>query len=210
MILNDREKKKRLKRLKRKIKRIKWFPSYQSIDELGIRGRRNEYKRYSFLDFTLCKGKIVADYGCNLGQACIKAAKAGAKRVIGIDSQKDTIEAANDIKDILGLENVNYCIIDFNEEDFRKQIMDIFQNSTPDISFFLSVYRTKELNDRDGLFQFIIDNTKEIIFFEGHSKRSVDTVEYYTDIFYNFHLNAQFLGYSQNDTRPFFLIRLSK
>ena len=78
------------------------------------------------------------------------------------------------------------------------------------MSFFLSVYRTKELKNPDGLFKFIIDNTKEIIFFEGHSKRSIDTVEYYMDLFSKFNINVDFIGYSQKDTRPLFLIRLKK
>ena len=150
----------------------------------------------------------MADYGCNLGQASVKAAQAGARKVIGMDSQADTISSATDIRDLLGLNTITYHVVDFNDKDFDNKIKRLFQDGTPDISFFLSVYRTKELIDRDSLFQFIIDNTKEMVFFEGHSKRNIDTVEYYTNIFSRFKLNADFLGYSQKDTRPFFLIRL--
>ena len=204
----DKGRMRKLRKVKRRIRRLKWFPSYQSFSELGIKGRRNEEQRYRYLDFSLCKGKIVADYGCNLGQASIKASQAGAIKVIGLDSQKDTIESAIEIRDLMEISAIDYYVIDFNDKDFDKKIKQLFQDGTPDISFFLSLYRTRELKSRDSLFQFVIDNTKEKIFFEGHSKRSIDTVEYYSDIFSKFNLNANFLGYNQKDTRPFFLIRL--
>ena len=204
----DKDRMRKLRKVKRRIRRLKWFPSYQSFCELGIKGRRNEEQRYRYLDFSLCKGKIVADYGCNLGQASIKASQAGAIKVIGLDSQKDTIESALEIRDLMEISAIDYYVIDFNDKDFDKKIKRLFQDGTPDIAFFLSLYRTRELKARDSLFQFVIDNTKEKIFFEGHSKRSIDTVEYYSDIFSKFNLNANFLGYNQKDTRPFFLIRL--
>ncbi|MCK5568071.1 MAG: hypothetical protein KAJ15_00030 [Spirochaetes bacterium] len=204
----DKDRMRKLRKVKRRIRRLKWFPSYQSFSELGIKGRRNEEQRYRYLDFSLCKGKIVADYGCNLGQASIKASQAGAIKVIGLDSQKDTIESALEIRDLMEISAIDYYVIDFNDKDFDKKIKRLFQDGTPDIAFFLSLYRTRELKGRDSLFQFVIDNTKEKIFFEGHSKRSIDTVEYYSDIFSKFNLNANFLGYNQKDTRPFFLIRL--
>ena len=202
--------KKELKKVKKKIRRLGWFPSYQSFSELGIKGRRNDGLRYKYLDFSLCKDKVVADYGCNLGQTSVKAAQAGAKNVIGMDSQEDTISTAIQIRKLLKINTVDYQIIDFNDYDFDIKIRELFKVETPDISFFLSVYRTKELKDRDGLFKFIIEYTKEIIFFEGHSTRSIDTIEYYTELFSKHQLNADFLGYCQKDTRPLFLIKLSK
>jgi SAM-dependent methyltransferase len=202
--------KKELKKVIRKTRRLNWFPSYQSFSELGIKGLRNDGLRYKYLDFSLCRDKIVADYGCNIGQSSVKAAQAGAKKVIGMDSEPDTISAAISISNLLEISNIDYQIIDFNDSDFGFKIRELFKDGTPDISFFLSVYRTKELKDRDGLFKFIIDNTKEIIFFEGHSTRSIDTVEYYTNLFSKFQLKADFLGYSQKDTRPLFIIRMKK
>lgn len=204
----EKEKKKKLRKIKRNVKRLKWFPSYQRFDELGIRGRRNDEQRYRYLDFSLCKNKIVVDYGCNLGQACIKAARAGAQKVIGFDSQSDTVESAREIRDFLEINAIEYYVVDFNDDDFDIKIKKIFQHEIPHISFFLSVYRTKELKDRNGLFQFIIDHTKEFIFFEGHSKKDIDTVEFYSTLFHRFQLHARFLGYSQSNIRPLFLIRL--
>ena len=206
----DKISQKELRKIKRNIRKLKWFPSYQSFSELGIKGRRNDDRRYEYLDFSLCKGKVVADYGCNIGQTSVKAAQGGAKKVIGVDSQADSIRIAARISNLLEIDTNVYRVIDFNEIDFNRKIKELFTEGIPDVSFFLSVYRTKELKDPDGLFKFIIDNTKEIIFFEGHSKRSIDTVEYYMELFSKFNINVDFLGYSQKDTRPLFLIRLKK
>lgn len=198
--------KKKLRRLKRKIRRLKWFPSYQSFSELGIRGRRNDTLRYSHIDFSLCMGKVVADYGCNLGQTSFLAAKSGARKVIGMDCQADTIETAREIRKILGFENVEFHIVDFNEAGYSERIREIFSSDVPDVSFFLSVYRTKELKDRDGLFQFILDNTRDAVFLEGHSDRSIDTLDYYGKLFEKFQVDAEFLGFNQGDTRPLFVV----
>jgi len=206
--MDEKELKKRIRRVKRRIKHLSWFPSYQSFSELEIKGRRNDFYRYRFLDFSICKDKFVCDYGCNIGQTCILPAKAEANRVIGFDSQQDIIEVANEIKEIFGLKNLDFYVVDFNDDNYQNKIMDIFEGRKPDISFFLSVYRTKELKDRDGLFNFIINNTKDIIFFEGHSVKEIDTVDFYMGLFKRFGVKATFLGYSQGETRPFFKIDL--
>lgn len=198
--------KKRIRRLKRKIRRLSWFPSYQSFSELGIKGRRNDTLRYTHLDFSRCRGRLVVDYGCNIGQTSFLAAKSGARRVVGLDCQAEAISIAREIKEVLGIENVEFYAVDFNETDFREKVQKILYGETPDVSFFLSVYRTKELKDRDGLFKFILENTREAIFFEGHSDRSIDTVDYYKKLFERFNVDAEFLGYAQGDTRPLFIV----
>ncbi len=204
--MDELEKKKQMRRIRRQIRRLKWFPSYQEFSEIGIKGRRNEEERYQYLDFTLCRDKIVADYGCNLGQTSVKAALAGARRVVGMDCQEDTIEVANAIKGILEVGNLDFFVIDFNSNSFEEETENILSGDIPDISFFLSVYRTKELKDSGGLFRFILENTREIVFFEGHSDRKIDTVEYYEELFRRFGVEYRFLGFSQGDTRPLFTV----
>jgi SAM-dependent methyltransferase len=204
--MDSREKRNKIRRIKRKVRRLTWFPSYQEFSEIGIRGRRNERVRYRFLDFSQCRDKLAADYGCNIGQTSIKAARYGARRVIGMDCQEDTLEVARAISNVLEMDNLEFHLVDFNAENFKETVLGIFGGDVPDISFFLSVYRTKELKDRDGLFRFILENTKETVFFEGHSDRKIDTVEYYEDVFRRFGVEYRFLGFSQEDTRPFFTV----
>ena len=58
-------------------------------EEIRIGGVRDDTEKHKLLDFSLCGGKFVAEYGCNPGQTAIKAAKGGARRVIGFDSQEE-------------------------------------------------------------------------------------------------------------------------
>lgn len=194
---------KKLKKIQRRVRRLSWFPSYQSFSEIGLKGKRDDSERYRYLDYSKCKSKTVIDFGCNLGQTCVKAHKAGARRVLGLDCQKDTIKLAIEIAELLGFQ-IEYYVVDFNDPNFKGRINEIIDNKKVDISFFLSVYRTKELKDREGLFDYIIDITKEVIFFEGHADPGIDTEDYYVDIFKKFPVEYRFFGYTQNDSRPFF------
>lgn len=200
---NSFDSQKRIKRLRRKVKKLSWFPAYQSFSEIGLKGKRDDLERYRFLDFPRCKDKVVVDFGCNLGQTCIKAYKAGAKRVIGLDCQKDTIKLAREIAGVLNL-NVEYYTVNFNDPDFKEKINEIISNERVNISFFLSIYRTKELKDRDGLFNYIIDITNDVVFFEGHADPGIDTEDYYIEVFKKFPVEYRFLGYTMNNSRPFF------
>ncbi len=195
----------KIKKLRKRIRRLSWFPSYQTFTEIGIKGKRNDSVRYRYVNFKECSNKVIVDFGCNLGQTCVKAYKAGAKRVIGLDSQKDTIKMAREISALLKTD-IEYYSIDFNGTDYQRYILDILGNDKIDISFFLSVYRTKELKNREGLFQFIIDMTKEKIFFEGHAAPQIDTNEYYSNIFRKFPVRYSFQGYTEERARPFYVV----
>ena len=85
----------------------------------------------------LLKNSVVMDFGCNTGQACIKASQAGAKKVIGVEGMPDTFKAANDIKDIVGIKDIEYFQADFNDKDFDKQIDRAYEEKA-DYSFFFS------------------------------------------------------------------------
>ena len=196
---------KKVKRLRRKIRRLSWFPSYQTFTEIGIRGKRDDLSRYRYVDFSVCRGKVIVDFGCNLGQTCVKAHAAGAKRIIGVDGQKDTIGMAREIAALLEAD-IEYYAVDFNGADYRKRIIEILGNDKIDSAFFLSVYRTKELKDRDGLLGFIIDMTGERLFFEGHADPGIDTDAYYTEVFRRFPVEFSFQGYTQEQSRPFYIV----
>jgi len=120
----------------------------------------------------------------------------------------DTITIAKNIKNVLGLENVEYFKVDFNSSSFNK-VIDKKYPLKADYSFFLSLYRTKELTQRERLFRYCISKTKKGIFFEGHANEKIDTLEYYDWLFETFHLNYTFLGYGEENIRPLFFIPLT-
>jgi len=184
---------------------LTWFPNYQTIVEVGLGGKRSN-KRYEYFDLSQLKDTIVFDFGCNLGQACIKIAIAGAEHVFGFDCQRDTLKTANKIIDKMGIENISYHEVDFNDRDFDRKI-DAIVDGDADFSCFFSVYRTKELRQRERLFQYIIDKTKDKIFFEGHADPKIDTLEYYDELFRRFGLEYEFKGYSEEQRRPFFMCK---
>ena len=58
------------------------------------------------------RGKRVLDIACNSGFWSIQCALLGAE-VVGFDARPDLIDQANLIKSIVGLENVNFRVLDF-------------------------------------------------------------------------------------------------
>jgi SAM-dependent methyltransferase len=62
------------------------------------------------------KGKTVLDIGCSEGFFSIEAARRGAKKVLGLDVNKDRLEVANLVKKAWGFENK----VSFKNADFSK------------------------------------------------------------------------------------------
>ena len=192
-----------LEKLSNHIRQIRWFDSYQSIPLVGLQGQRS-LNRFDLIDMSALRDQTVMDFGCNLGQSCIRAVQAGAKKVIGVEGMKDTYRVAGEIGKTIGFTNLHYLNVDFNNLNFKKKIDEYYPHNV-DFSFFLSVYRTKELTQRDKLFQYIINKTNKGIFFEGHAHPKIDTIEYYDWLFECFKLKYNFLGYSEPNLRPLFL-----
>ncbi len=194
------------KELQDSIQHLIWFQNYHSFPFLNITGQRSS-QRFSLIDTALFKDSIIIDFGCNLGQASLKAIQNGAKEVWGIEGMPDTIAVAKQIKKVAGCKNLHYLHVDFNDPNFDQTI----NQSIPglcDYSFFFSVYRTKELMQRDRLFRYILGKTTKGIFFEGHAHQKIDTIEYYEWLFESFNVPSTFLGYSENQIRPLFFLNL--
>lgn len=73
---------------------MKYNP-YQRIDKIGQKGHIDTPEKFRQLTEGIdLAGKRVLDIGCNLGAMCAMAEKAGAKYVLGIDTNRDYIEQA--------------------------------------------------------------------------------------------------------------------
>lgn len=196
----------RVNGLQKSIQKLEWFNNYQHIPMAGLKGQRTN-RRFELMDLSLLQDASVMDFGCNLGQACIKAVQAGAKSVIGIEGMPDTFKLANAIKALCTLDPIEYLNIDFNHPAFDA-LIDRAVPEAVDYSFFFSVYRTKELIQRDRLFQYIIHKSRKGVFFEGHAHAKIDTIEYYDWLFESHGLKYQFLGHSEGRLRPLFYLPL--
>ena len=197
-------KEKKVQALRDHIASIKWFNNYQSIPLVGLKGLRS-LRRFDLMDMSMLQDQEIMDFGCNIGQTCVKSMQAGAWKVWGIEGMPDTWNLAGTIGQMTGFENLNYLNINFNDVNFDR-VIDGYCPDKVDFSFFFSVYRTKELAQRDRLFNYIINKTKKGIFFEGHAHPKIDTVDYYDWLFESFGLKYRFLGHSEGNLRPLFYI----
>jgi ribosomal protein L11 methyltransferase len=66
-------------------------------------------------------GKTVVDLGCNLGLYSFLAARRGAARVLGLDSDPDAVEGARMLAALHGLDNVSFEVMDFLRESPSEQ-----------------------------------------------------------------------------------------
>ena len=86
----------------------------------GLEGRH--YQRYQhFFPSVLSQaggslsGKTVLDIGCNAGFWCIQARRAGAERVLGVDVSEKNVEQASFIRDMVGLDGIEYRTVNAND-----------------------------------------------------------------------------------------------
>ena len=138
---------------------------YQSVPSLGITPKpRNTENRIEAmgLDKLDFQGKDVLDLGCNGGVFCNYASSRGAKRVLGVD-EKSIIRAARLLSTQEACYNVDYIAADLTKTEF----------SGPwDYTFFLS------MNAHIGLPQWVVDNTKFLIFEENAMASKYKTDEW--------------------------------
>jgi SAM-dependent methyltransferase len=190
--------------LRARLESLAWFSSYQTLPMLGLQGERT-LRRFDLMDLDRLQDQLVLDFGCNVGLASAKAVQAGAREVVGVEGMPDTFALARDIGALVGFKRLRFAHVDFNDADFDKQI-DAAVPERADYSFFFSVYRTKELKQRDRLFSYILDKTSKGVFFEGHAHATIDTLDYYAWLFESFGLSYRFLGHSEGKLRPMFFI----
>tara|TARA_R110000803_G_scaffold148280_3_gene213713 strand:+ start:4485 stop:5762 length:1278 start_codon:yes stop_codon:yes gene_type:complete len=68
----------------------------------------DSYKKLPFIPYGKVKGKKVLDIGSNQGFFSFQAAIHGALSVTGVELQREDVQAANDIKEILQFDNVKF------------------------------------------------------------------------------------------------------
>lgn len=182
-----------------------WFPNYQQIKEVGLTGQRVQYPRYpDIYDFSVLAGKTVVDFGGNTGQAAVEAYFNNAARVYNMDVQKCAVDTSDKIFKILGMRNCTSHTIDFNDSNFERDVLDICPNGW-DWCIFQAIYRTKEIIDIKKNFQFIVENTREGIMFEGNGEPTIDTDEFYHNIFKPFNF-SKITGRGLCQKRPVYII----
>ena len=86
-------------------------------------GFLDSYRKLPYIPYNKCEGKKVLDLGSNQGFFSFQAALHGASSVTGVEMTKADVDAANDIKNILSLDNVEFVngdIVKYVKEDDNK------------------------------------------------------------------------------------------
>jgi SAM-dependent methyltransferase len=173
------------KELEKELKEYGQFPygkrnrAYQTIgDHHGVRDM--EY-RYEIMNLPKSfEGKTVVDVGCSVGAICIEAKKRGAKRVVGIDYKKETVDVAKKVASEYNLDIEYYT---FNVDDGLDSLKLIIGDEEFDYVFALSIWgHVKEQNLADIINYY----TKEICWFEGHGWDTKHKIEQYLGSILNY------------------------
>lgn len=181
-----------------KPKRKDWFVNYHTIESRNIIGLRdkNDDRKNKLLpeDF---KDKVILDVGCNVGGISNFCSKMGAKLVYGIDFDSEAIKKARDY--FPNMTNIFIC------EDLDNPLCFPFDVDTV---LFLSVFGTKELEDRYSILSRLSAKCRQM-YIEGHHGDSpydyVKVLLKYTNF-----KKIEFLGYTKDENntksigRPFF------
>lgn len=129
------------------------YHSYD-IGDIHIQGQRNPKMRLDemrkYVDF---KDMYVLDLGCNVGAMLHHLEE--IYRGVGLDYDKNCIDAANEISKILGRKRVNFVTADFDKTNTP------YLKSNPDIIFILSI--GSWVKSWKGLYQQCLDTGAKLI-----------------------------------------------
>ena len=111
----------------------------------------------------------IVDLGCGTGIFAIGSALMGANSAVGVDVDGDSIALAQEVKDKLKLDNLNFIVSDINDFDESLNADTVFQNppfgsqrnadSGQDLRF---IQKAIEL-DCDVLYSFHMQSTEEFL-----------------------------------------------
>ena len=111
----------------------------------------------------------IVDLGCGTGIFAVGSALMGANSAVGVDVDEDSIALAQEVKDNLKLDNLNFIVSDINDFDESLNADTVFQNppfgsqrnadSGQDLRF---IQKAIEL-DCDVLYSFHMQSTEEFL-----------------------------------------------
>jgi len=103
------------------------------------------------------------DFGCNIGFFSFKLAENGAGLVVGIDTERGAILAAEKIKQLTRVQNVAFCQHEVTQEN-------VFLLGEFDVILFMSVFHhinyKYDMDEAKIVLKELIKRTREVMFFE--------------------------------------------
>ena len=99
------------KRLQEMYSRVRYPGLDPEANAIYVRHRRFVYRRLGLDVDGFFRGKTVLDAGCGTGEETLFLANLGPEKIIGIDTSKGSLEAANKAADRAGITNVEFrCV----------------------------------------------------------------------------------------------------
>lgn len=147
--------------------------SHQTIefpDGFFLKGGRDR-SRMDMFDLPLnLESNTVLDIGCNIGAITIECKKRNAKRVVGLDKDKNLVECAIEIAKIFGLE-IEYRTFDIAKEEMYECF---------DYVFFLNVFHHLDERTKIRILHNADRITAKRLFFEASIKGDIVSETYLT------------------------------
>ncbi|WP_182864774.1 class I SAM-dependent methyltransferase [Rhodopirellula sp. JC639] len=138
-------------------KRDQWFVDYHSDPSRQVVGLRDKTdQRLKLFRTEDIAGKRVLDAGCNMGAIVNHCVKLGARRVTGLDFDSAAVDRARTLYS--GPTTAFRC------DDLDNPLAALEPHDTV---MFLSVYGTKELEDRNSILSRLA-GLSQVMYFEGH------------------------------------------
>jgi hypothetical protein len=138
---------------------FKFDNGYNMKGYSSAHGMYDSYVKLLFMPMNKIKGEKVLEIGSNQGFFCFQASIHGASKVTGIDLCKEDVATANDIKNIICLDNVNFMVGDavkYVEEKKEKYGMIILN------SVLHQIY--PNFKDSEKFMNNISDSTDRLVF----------------------------------------------
>ncbi|QDV40951.1 hypothetical protein Enr13x_07890 [Stieleria neptunia] len=179
-------------------KRDQWFVDYHSDHARQVVGLRDKTDaRLKLFRADDIAGKRVLDAGCNMGAIVNHCMNLGARQVTGLDFDSAAVQRAR------GLYGDSTAT--FRCDDLDNPLAALQPHDTV---MFLSVYGTKELEDRNSILSRLA-GLSQVMYFEGHHG---DNPRDYAWVLlkYGGFQTIEFLGYTNDELRedsigrPFF------
>ncbi len=179
------------------------YQSYWIGDEYEKGSRDINYRLDMFnIPFDLSKMIGVVDLGCQLGSIAQACYKRGARKVTGIDYEKDYIECARDLARY-NQHEINFQNIDLRNTDKIIDYLNDYYKEPIDMLFMLALDKHVGF---DNLLK-IIDNVKfKSLFWEGNAAQDVNTghvIETDVELNKRFGGNAKRIGFTTDRNMRF-------
>jgi hypothetical protein len=171
---------------------------YVDIAELGVKGMRDwehRVKAFQFneIDF---KGKTVLDWGSNTGAFCREASRRGAKRVIGMEGNGNTVRIQRELSNYLGFFNIDFYTINLRTKEGNRDVLGDIKQITNmdnfDIHFFFS------MDQHVGFPKGVGGICNELMIVEGGVAQQI---EYFEDLMKPEFKKVEFAGFSTDHAR---------